>query len=491
MIYVNFLNIVKIKAITEIRWFICAFIYVSSVVGQPASATLQERLDNLLRDDFYQYATAGVAVYDLTDQKMLYVHNEKRLARPASNMKILTSAAALSQLTSRYTFRTGLYYTGSIDSAGRLLGDVYLKGGFDPELRSADLDRFIARMKTAGIKSIEGNLFLDVSMGDSTFWGKAWSWDDDMEAYQPYLSPMPLNKGIARIRVTPAVSAGQAPAIRTEPESSFIQIINRSTTVQRSSEPPQSSLRFSRELVEGNNRIDISGVIASSAGTYDRRISLKNPNNYVLTIFFEKMMLEFPESNIQTCRLSVVPENAVNIGYVTRNIADVINPVNKDSDNLNAEMLLYALGYFHDSEQSSTEKGIAAVQQMMSQLGFQPNSYRMVDGSGLSNQNYLSPEIIIAVLRHMHQSSEFEIFRQSLPVAGVDGTLSNRMRNTAAHRNATAKTGSLTSVSALSGYVTAKNGNLLAFSILVQNFVDRAAAVSVNYIDKICVALAE
>jgi D-alanyl-D-alanine carboxypeptidase/D-alanyl-D-alanine-endopeptidase (penicillin-binding protein 4) len=169
----------------------------------------------------------------------------------------------------------------------------------------------------------------------------------------------------------------------------------------------------------------------------------------------------------------------------------VIKRLNKDSDNINAEMLLYALGYRNNAEPTSTEKGIYAVQQFISKIGLNPKEYSVVDGCGLSNQNYLTPELLVAVLKYMYKSRDFELYRQSLPIAGVDGTLRNRMKNTAAQRRVIAKTGSITGISALSGYLTASNGHYLAFSIMVQNFVDRSSFVSVNYIDKICVALAE
>ena len=472
------------------KWLICLFVCVTSAVGQ--SATLQSRLDNFLSDDFYRRATIGIAVYDLTEQKTLYAHNEKRLCRPASNMKLLTSAAALSVLTPKYSFKTGVYHTGEIDDLGRLHGDVYLVGGFDPELTSSDLEALVSTMKKFGISSIDGNLYLDVAMmGDSMFWGKAWSWDDDMEAFQPYLSPIPLNKGLVKLKINPT-SPGRAPTIKIEPESSFIQIVNNAATVQRSAEPPQKTLRFSREFSDDSNRIEISGVIATSTNAYNTSISLKNPAGYALTVFAEKLSEQFPESNIKVAGTKQLPSDAKNIDYATHNLTEVIKKLNKESDNLNAEMLLYALGYEQQRhEPSTTEKGIAVVQQMMEQIGFLPDTYRMVDGSGLSNQNYLSPEILIAVLKYMHQSEHFDAFRQSLPVAGIDGTLAHRMKNAPTYRKVLAKTGTLTSVGTLSGYITARNGNLLAFSIMIQNFVEKVSFVAVNHIDKICEILAE
>ena len=470
----------------KIKCLLFALLYATTVLAQPSTA----KLDKLLEDEFFQRATIGIAVYDLTDKKMLYVHNEKRLCRPASTMKLLTTAAALTRLSSNYLFKTGLYHTGEINEEGVLLGDIYLVGGFDPELKSSDLDELISQMKNAGVTNIDGNLYLDVSMSDSVQWGKAWSWDDDLEVWQPYLSPIPLNKGAVRLRVTPA-TINNAPTIKIDPESSFIQVINRATTVQKSAELPQNSLIFNREYVDGYNSIVVSGVIAASANTFERAISLINPYRYVMTVFSEKLTEQFPESNINLAGNKRLPEEAQNMGFATNRITEAIRRSNKESDNLSAEMLMYILGHNKNNEPATTEKGIVAVGQFISKAGLDPKTYRIVDGSGLSNQNSLSPELLVAVLRHMHQSPHFNIFQQSLATAGVDGTLVSRMRNTAAHRKVRAKTGSLTGVSTMAGYVTASNGNLLAFSIMIQNFTERVSFVAVNHIDKICVTLAE
>ncbi len=470
------------------KWIIYTFLYVGVATAQPT--TLQGRIDRLLANDFFKTASAGISVYDLTERKTLYVHNEKQLCRPASNMKLLTSAAALSYLTPAYNFKTQLFHTGIIDESGKLLGDIYLSGGFDPELSSADLDTLVVSIKKAGINSVEGNLYLDVSMSDSVFWGKAWSWDDDLEAFQPYLSPIPLNKGVVKLKVIPA-SPDRAPIIKTDPESSFIQVVNRATTVWKSAEPPKKSLRFSRDCNGRYNQIVVSGVIASSSNTYETMISLKNPYGYVLTLFSEKIAALLPESRIMGTGLSEIPNDAQLLGCTLHCLTEVVRQLNKESDNLNAEMLLYALGYQPENKPSSTEKGIATIQQMISKVGLNPKSYKIVDGSGLSNQNYLSPELLVAILKYMYATPEFTLFKESLPIAGVDGTLAHRMGSTSTLRKISAKTGSITGVSTLSGYATARNGHLLAFSIMIQNFVEKTSYVSANYIDKVCEVLME
>ncbi|MDR2040009.1 MAG: D-alanyl-D-alanine carboxypeptidase/D-alanyl-D-alanine-endopeptidase [Bacteroidales bacterium] len=459
--------------------------YFSAVIAQ---TSLQNRIDRLLGNEFYQTASIGISVYDLTDNKPLYQFNERKLCRPASNMKLLTTATALQYLTSSYEFRTRLFYTGSIDSTGCLYGDLYLAGGFDPEFRSSDLDTMVYLMKKSGIQRFEGRIFADVSMADSVYWGKAWSWDDDMEAFQPYLSPLPVNKNVVKVRIIPATPS-RAPVIRTEPASAFISIENNAVTAWKSSEPVKKTLNFHRTCDGFTNRIVISGNIPASVPFYETMISLKNPNNYVLTLFSEKIAEQLPGSDLLYGGLSKTPLQAKTLGYTRHSISEVIRQLNKESDNLNAEMLLYALGLQCCNAPSSTEKGIEMMQQMITSLGFDPKKYSIVDGSGLSNQNYLTPELMVAILKYIYASENYPVFKSSLPEAGIDGTLAHRMKATAAYRKVFAKTGSLTGVNTISGYVHANNGHILAFSIMIQNFTEKTSYVSVHYVDKLCEAL--
>ncbi len=450
---------------------------------------LQKQIDQLLERDFYKNATTGIFVYDLTDNKPLYQKDEKKLCRPASNMKLLTSASALLYLKPEYEFITKLYYTGIIDTEGILLGDLYLEGGFDPELMSADLDFLIQSLSKIGIKKINGSLFIDVSMADSIHWGKAWSWDDDKEAFQPYISPLPINRDIVKLKVIPA-SPSQNPIIKTEPETSFIRIVNEATTEWKSQLPAKKSLIFDRKLDGNLNLIRISGTISSSSSAYQTMISLQNPNGYVLALFAESITQNYPSSVLQSSGVRQVPSDAYFAGSIAHTLPDVIRKLNKDSENLNAEMLLYAMGYQCGNKPATTESGITMLQQTITQVGLNPERYKIVDGSGLSNQNYLSPELLVSVLKHMYASPYYGIFKESLPIAGIDGTLANRMKNTTANQRVFAKTGSLTGVSTLSGYVKTRNGHWLAFSIMIQNFVEKTSDVTI-YLDKICEILAD
>ncbi|MDR3095184.1 MAG: D-alanyl-D-alanine carboxypeptidase/D-alanyl-D-alanine-endopeptidase [Bacteroidales bacterium] len=458
-------------------------------VAVSAQTPLQHSLDRLLDDDFFQTATIGVSVYDLTADAPLYNRNERRLCRPASNMKLLTAAAGLNRLTAAYEYTTTLSYTGAIDETGCLLGDLYITGGLDPEFSAAGLDSMVNMLDAIGIRRFEGNIYADISAAEKVHWGKGWSWDDDTEAFQPYLTALPFNKGVVKLKVTPA-SPSRNPAVHIEPNTEFIKLDNRATTVWKAKEPTNETLKFIRTGDDTGNMIEITGTIATKAKPYEREISVQSPTGYVLTVFSEKLNAKFAESRAIGKGEMVTPIQAVLVGKIRHSLPEVIRQMNKESDNLNAEMLLRAIA-LQVGQPATTQNGVEQVEQLITQLGFNPKTLSVVDGSGLSNQNYLTPEFLVAVLKLMYQSSDFSLFKSSLPEAGVDGTLKNRMKDTPAYRKVFAKTGTLTGISTLSGYIEAKNGHLLAFSIMVQNFTLKARVVNTNYIDKICEQIVE
>lgn len=165
--------------------------------------SLTTRIDVLLGDALLHAADASVVVYDLTADKMLYEHRADKLCRPASVEKVVTVVAALDRLGADYTLRTELRTTGFLDADSILHGDLYVVGGFDPEFTAADLNSLIAAIPRAGIRSISGSVLADVSMTDTTYWGRGWCWDDAPAAFQPYYSPLLLEKGCVEVCVTP------------------------------------------------------------------------------------------------------------------------------------------------------------------------------------------------------------------------------------------------------------------------------------------------
>jgi D-alanyl-D-alanine carboxypeptidase/D-alanyl-D-alanine-endopeptidase (penicillin-binding protein 4) len=189
---------------------------------------------------------------------------------------------------------------------------------------------------------------------------------------------------------------------------------------------------------------------------------------------------------------SKIPDYAINLFNFDRPFGNVITHLNKVSYNLGAEMTLYAISAKYFGTPATAKNGIKMVDSLITLAGMNPSDYRIVDGSGVSHYNLISSELILAVLKYMYYDKPdlFTILYNSFPIAGVDGTLDNRMKNTPAQNNVHAKTGTLSGVCSLSGYVTAKNGHLLAFSMLVQNYVG-SSKIGRGFQDRICNILAE
>jgi len=187
-----------------------------------------------------------------------------------------------------------------------------------------------------------------------------------------------------------------------------------------------------------------------------------------------------------------VPTKAVLLDKTMRPFDEVILNLNKNSDNLSAEMTLRALGLEFFGAPSSAEKGIRMIDSLITLAGFEPEDYRIVDGSGVSHYNLITPELIVGIFTFLNKNRPelLRILKDSFPVAGMDGTLKNRMKNSAAFGNVRAKTGTLSGVSTLSGFVNSASGKEIAFSIFLQNFTG-SAKMARDYQDKICEIMAE
>ena len=193
---------------------------------------LAGQLDSLIRSSsFLKTSEVGVVVYDLTDNKELYSYQGEKLYRPASIEKVITAVTALGILGNDYQFQTRLAYSGTLKE-GELDGNLYVVGGLDPEFMEKDLERLADAVKEAGITSLKGKLVGDVSLLDSIYWGTGWAWDDTPEPFQPYISPLMLNRGCMSVTVTPSAK-GDTGTVKIFPESDFYQIDNRSPVRSR------------------------------------------------------------------------------------------------------------------------------------------------------------------------------------------------------------------------------------------------------------------
>lgn len=442
-------------------------------------------IDRLMNDALLTTADASVAVYDLTDDAMLYSHRADKLCRPASVQKVLTTVTALNRLGTDYTLDTELYITGVLGPDSILQGDLYVVGGFDSEFTSADMDRLIATIPTIGIRSITGSIVADISMADTTYWGSGWCWDDAPAAFQPYYSPLMIDKGCVEVTVTPT-TAGAAASVTCAPASSWYEIDNHTVCHDETAGP----LRITRDWKHGSNRIIVSGNVERS---HSKKLSLFTSDRHFFVLFTERYLRS--GLGATDFRYGVRPNEARLVAIMQRPIVEVVEQALKKSDNLSAEALFYHTAAANGKPYASATDAVmvtdSLLQTLYSSYGNQKGGiypHKTVDGSGLSNYNMMSAHMLLDVLRYAyHHPNIYDIISKALPHSGVDGTLKGRMGTSSMRGRIVAKTGSMTGVSTLAGYAHASNGHVLAFVIMNQNVPKLSQART--WQDKVCRAI--
>lgn len=444
--------------------------------------SLPQRLDALLQEEVLKTSEVGITVFDLTTGESIYRYQDEKLYRPASVQKIITSVTALDRLGADYTMDTQLRYTGKIEN-DTLKGNLYLVGGFDPEFMEEDLNRLVKEIESHGIRYIADTMAADVSMTDSVYWGPGWSWDDTPYSFQPYLSPLMLNRGCVDVFVSPT-QKDSLPEVTCTPISDYYTVDNRGVSRNQQA----GKLQITRNWLSNGNRITISGNVAHP---YTEKLNIYTSKDFFFHTFTSRLRERGIEARTYLfADCSISPDTMTILSTIRRPIKDVLQRALKKSDNLCAEAMFYHLAAKQSLHKRVTnEDGTDAINAFMkTALGFNPDNYKIADGSGVSLYNYISPRLLLEYLKYAYYHRDiFLPFYESLPIAGVDGTLQYRMKQTKAHGNVRAKTGSVTGVSSLAGYVKASNGHQLAFVIINQNVLKLSRARAFQ--DKLCTIL--
>ncbi len=453
--------------------------------AQEFNSEIEEELKEILTDEYFETTTLALSVFDLTSNTTLYNRNEKLLLHPASNMKVLTSIAALEFLGPEYTFNTSVYHTGIImDSV--CYGDLIVVGGFDPDFTTENLDTLVYSLREYGINEIRGNIYGDVSNMDSLFWGNGWMWDDDPSSDFPYMTPLVINDACIELAYEPGL-IGNSVHYSLIPETDYFDITNSSITTNEDT----SDFDITRDWLHRGNELLISGDLSFRDEPDTVKLNIVNPEYYFLFLLKEKLednSIKF-FGRLDTLTL---PEYAKLIYKYERSFSEVIVNLNKESDNLSAEMTLRALSFEYYGKPASAENGIQVIDSLIDKTALNFEDYKIVDGSGVSHYNLITTELMIELLKYTYLETpeNFQILYNSLPIAGVDGTLENRMKKSKAFENVHAKTGTLSGVSTLSGYLRSINNHDIAFSIYFQNYIGSARVVR-RYQDRICKFLSE
>lgn len=469
------------------RILIFSLLLSIELLSQSNVENLSQQINTILNDEFFNQSQIAIEIYDLTNDQTLYSRNNKLLLHPASNMKLLTSAAGLIFLGDDYNFKTSIYYSGEITNTA-LFGDLYVKGGLDPDFTIEDLDSLVHFIKSLGIKYITNNLYADISNRDSLYWGNGWMWDDDPAPGVAFLSALNVCDNSIEVFVE-GNEVGSPGIVILIPKTDYVTIENHSVTV---SSTDSTKLEITRDWVNSKNNIFITGQVANGpiidSSDHKEKLNVLEPEKYFLTLFKEHLQKE-NISLFGNIKIGDVPKSSVQLISINSGIDSVIINLNKKSDNLSAEMLLYALAVHDSGAPGTAENGLQEIKNFVDSLGLNPDDYSFADGSGVSRYNLVNAELLVELLKYMYKTPYFNLFYNSLPVAGIDGTLEKRMIDSKAQDNVHAKTGTIQGVSTLSGYVTSAEGDLIAFSILIQNFVEKTK-VARDFQDRICELLA-
>jgi D-alanyl-D-alanine carboxypeptidase/D-alanyl-D-alanine-endopeptidase (penicillin-binding protein 4) len=416
---------------------------------------LRERLLAVLHEAPLNRTRVGVQVMQASDGDVLFAHNAQAAFNPASNTKMLTTAAAISLLGSDWRYHTALYGPAP-DASGVVHGDVALRGSGDPSLTNTDVAEIARDLQRHGITRIEGDLYADPRFHDA----------------KGVVTPDPgvgegaiiLNRNTYAVHVRPG-EVGHSAVVWVEPRAEVFGVENQATTVKGK----RSRLRIDSYRKDDRLIVTVRGRIAESRGEY---VDLRRLADGALLAgaVLRSALADFGVEMTGRVRSGGVVASNMLGEHQSAPLADVCKISNKPSNNFVAEAIYKTLGGELYGLPGTLAKGTKAVMEYLTAAGVKPGSYKIVNGSGLTHENRITASDLARLLRTIYYDPAVAPdFLTSLAIAGIDGTIRNRFMGTEAVGLVRAKTGTLSGVSALSGYVGDKD-DVLVFSIFVQGF---------------------
>ena len=450
-----------------------------TVAGDICPGELGAQVDAIANRPEFSRSRWGILIQPLSSTATLYSRDAQKYFIPASNVKLLTTAAALQKLGADFRIKTSVYSGEN--------GSLYVAGRGDPSITEAQLKSLAQQLKRRGVDRVN-----ELIGDDSYFQGSAvnpnWEWEDAQAGYGAPINSLIFNQNAIELLLSPQELGQPLKVTFAEPKlANQWQIQNNSVTVaQNESEFIEVGREFDRPAIR------VSGQLKVGAESESAYVAVVNPANNFLQHFQQALAAEG------------IPVKQALVASVSRNfnqelatiesppLAELVRETNRESNNLYAEVLLRLLGKVTDKmpqqQEDTYELGLKELKTALTQLGVNPNSYILADGSGLSRHNLISPEALVQTLRFMANSPAASIYRQSLPIAGESGTLKNRLNSIPNRVILQAKTGTLSGVSALSGYIEVPDYEPLVFSIIV-NQSDLSAASMRSATDEIVLLL--
>lgn len=478
------------------------------------------RVDAVLREAKAERAYWGILVSDRDTGETLYEVNSDHFFTPASNAKIFTTALALAELGPEYRFHTTLESKAAVGSDGRLASDLVLVGRGDPDLsnrripyagvpeREGPAEKVLAELADAavakGLREVDGDIVADDSCFPYDPYPADWTVGDIFFRFGSPVSAIAFNDNTVSIEVQPAAHVGEPAAIVTEPAAALDTFGHEITSGPAGTEPDPAVVRQ-----PGTNFLLLRGTIPLGHEPIHLELAMTEPAETAALAL--KQLLEArgmrvtggirvqhappPETSasgepiLSRAQRTPDPNAVVLAEHVSPPLVESVRVTNKVSHNLHAELFLRTVGR-EKLGLGSTAAGLKVERDFLRQAGVPDSDVVLTDGSGLSREDLVTPRAVVALLRYAARQPWGADYLSSFPIAGLDGTLENRMRNTAASGLIMAKTGEVEHVRALSGYATTLRGEHLVFAIFYNNNPQKGAE-SAAPIDAIATAMVE
>lgn len=487
-------------------FFLCSIVYaqpqtapsqVKSAQEVLALQRLQQAMESEINDARFANAFIGIEIKSVKTGESLFHQNESRNFLPASNLKLVTTAAALGTLGPDFRYTTKLFTDGEIHR-GVLKGNLIIRGSGDPTFGSPSMfpdkdptsifEQWADSLEKLGIEKIEGAIVADPNYFTDDPFPEGWAVEDMPFYFATASSGLSFADNAVSVSVTPGLRSGSKALYETTPETEFFTLDNAAVTHEAKMTNkstgkdssvttvylPSNTIKVTRS--SGENTISIVGSIDRGATGVHEQLSVENPPLYAATVFRE--MLEYRGFTITGGTLAAseldekidYEEAQTLFQYRSPPMSEIIKTINKKSQNFYSEQIIRTIGK-EMLGKGNWDAGIVGVKNYLFSLGIDADRIALHDGSGLSRMNLISPSDIVSLLRAMQRQQKiFPAFDSSLPIMGVDGTLSERLKGSGAMSNVHAKTGFLTGIRCLSGYVRTKDDELLAFSFMINNY---------------------
>jgi len=465
------LGFLSVSFMVEIFFSNCVFANNSATDSSTSAIDIRDafskRLDFIFKDDKLSKTQLGIQVYSLSRQESLYSKNAEAPLAPASAIKLLTALVALKKLGPDFTYKTEVFLDGT-QSQSTLKGNIYIKGSGDPSLVTERLFLLANDIARTGIKNIQGNIVVDDWTFDQVKIDPKRIPTDTDRAYNAPVGGVSFNYNTTTVFFRPGEKVGDKPHIFIEPDTGYVRIVNQAKTSARGG---AYALVASRVKGDGENTIIVKGSIPIGMGEQRSYFNITDPHEY--TGYALKYLLSNRGINVSSKEIlhSPIPKTARKIAELeSLPLREIVTLMNKFSNNFIADTLVKTLGRELKGSPGTMDKGLQVLMEEATRMGMNTAGFKIVSGSGLTRENKVTAAQFTALMNAAYL--DFDVLPEllsSLPIAGKDGTLRRRMKGTSAYGKLRGKTGSIDGVSALVGLVQSRGGELLTFSVLMND----------------------